>query len=84
MVERVRRTEGYRSMPILFNEDPHQDFDRPSNNFSEALSQYASWGSYEQGTGNYQDGFQSLPVNLDISSQRKRQFFRLLQEITGS
>ena len=32
----------------------------------------------------FEDGFQSLPVDWTISSKRKRAFFGLLKEITGS
>jgi hypothetical protein len=31
----------------------------------------------------FNDGYQSVPVNWSISSDRKRAFFRLLGEITG-
>ena len=33
MVRAARAVPGYRPMPILFNEDDHFDFDRPSNHF---------------------------------------------------
>jgi len=32
----------------------------------------------------FDEGYQSVPVNWGISSERKRQFFKLLAEITGS
>ena len=32
----------------------------------------------------FDDGYQSVPVNWGLSSERKRGFFRLLSEITGS
>lgn len=32
----------------------------------------------------FDDGYQSVPVNWSLSSQRKRGFFKLLAEITGS
>jgi hypothetical protein len=35
---------GYRPMPVLFNEDDHFDFDKPTNNFAAAVGEYASWG----------------------------------------
>src|SRR5947209_5633331 len=28
--------QGYRPMPILFNQDDHYDFDKPANNFTAA------------------------------------------------
>ena len=85
MVSETRQVRGYRSVPILFNEDDHFDFDRPRNNFIEAVSQYASWGLFDyrmKGEG-FDDGYQSVPVNWGISSERKRQFFSLLKEMTG-
>ncbi len=44
MVEQTRRMEGYRPVPILFNEDDHFNFDKPVNNFVAATASYASWG----------------------------------------
>ena len=32
----------------------------------------------------FDEGYQSVPVNWRISSERKRGFFNLLKEITGS
>ena len=82
----TRRVRGYRSVPILFNEDDHFDFDKPRNNFVEAVSQSASWGFFDyrmKGEG-FDDGYQSVPVNWGISSERKQQFFSLLREMTGA
>jgi hypothetical protein len=86
MVRQARKVEGYRPMPILFNEDDHFDFDEPQNNFATAVSEYASWGYFDfrmKGEG-FDEGYQSVPVNWGISSARKRGFFRLLSEITGA
>jgi len=72
-------------MPILFNEDDHFDFDKPQNNFTAAVSEYASWGYFDfrmAGEG-FDEGYQSVPVNWSLSSERKRGFFKLLSEITG-
>lgn len=85
MVRQSRRVDGYRPMPILFNEDDHFDFDKPHNNFRAAISEYASWGYFDyrmKGEG-FDDGYQSVPVNWGISSPRKKAFFQLLSEITG-
>ena len=85
MVQQTREVRGYRTMPILFNEDDHFDFDKPRNNFIAAVSQYASWGYFDfrmAGEG-FDDGYQSVPVNWGISSPRKRAFFMLLNEITS-
>ena len=86
MVRRTRAVPGYRPMPILFNEDDHYDFDKPENNLTAAVSQYASWGFFDfrrQREG-FAEGYQSVPVDWGISSERKRAFFRAVQEITGA
>ena len=85
MVEQTRSMESYRIMPILFNEDDHYDFDKPNNNFVAAVKSYASWGYFDfrrEGEG-FNEGFQSVPVDWKISSERKRGFFNKVKEITG-
>lgn len=86
MVGQTRGVSGYRAMPILFNEDDHFDFDKPRNNFTAAVREYASWGYFDfrmKGEG-FDDGYQSVPVNWGISSERKRGFFGLVKEMTGT
>jgi hypothetical protein len=85
MVEETRKLPGYRGQPILFNEDDHFDFDKPDNNMLAALRAYASWGyfDYRMAGESFNDGYQSVPVNWTISSQRKRGFFELLARVTG-
>jgi hypothetical protein len=85
MVRATRRVPGYTPKPILFNEDDHYDFDRPLNDFTAAIGEYASWGFFDyrrEGEG-FDEGFQSVPVNWGISSERKRGFFGLAAEIAG-
>ena len=85
MARQTRAVAGYRPMPILFNEDDHFDFEKPMNNMTAAVSEYASWGYFDfrmSGEG-FDDGYQSVPVNWGISSARKRGFFGLLKEMTG-
>jgi hypothetical protein len=86
MVVRTRKVPGYRPMPILFNEDDHYDFDKPDNNLAAAVSQYASWGFFDfrREREGFDEGYQSVPVNWGLSSQRKRAFFRAVAEITGA
>ncbi len=86
LVRRTRAVPGYTSKPILFNEDDHFDFDRPVNNFTAAVAERASWGYFDyrmKGEG-FEEGYQSVPVNWGLSSERKRGFFRLLATITDS
>ena len=80
MVEQTRKAEGYRTSPILFNEDDHFDFDKPANNMMKALGSYASWGYFDP----YADGYQTVPVNWGINTDRKRAFFSFVKEVTGS
>ena len=85
MVSETRKVEGYTSKPILFNEDDHFNFDQEQNNFVSALKGYASWGYFDfrmEGES-YENGYQSVPVDWGINSDRKKQFFGLLKEITG-
>jgi hypothetical protein len=85
MVQQTRKVDGYRPMPILFNEDDHFDFDKPENNFAAAVGEYASWGYFDfrmKGEG-FDEGYQSVPVNWKTGSGRKKGFFKLLSEITG-
>ncbi len=92
VVDRSRALATYTPKPILFNEDDHFDFDQPENNFTAALSRYASWGYFDPGEGaggqvafgNYRDGYQLVPTNWGINTARKRAFFAFLKEVTGS
>jgi hypothetical protein len=36
-----------------------------------------------KGETDYREGYQSVPVDWKIDSERKKGFFRLLKEITG-
>ena len=85
MIRETRAVPGYRPMPILFNEDDHFEFDQPSNNFVTAIGEYASWGyfDYRMKDEGFDEGYQSVPVNWGISSTRKRDFFKLVSEISG-
>jgi hypothetical protein len=86
MVRATRAVPGYRGQPVLFNEDDHFAFDRPDNNFLAAIAEGASWGLFDYrlpGEGP-ESGFQSVPVDWRINSPRKRAFFNLLAEMTGS
>lgn len=85
MVEQTRQKPAWRPMPILFNEDDHFDFDKPANNFVNAVRAGASWGYFDfrmKGEG-FVDGYQSVPVDWGINSERKKAFFAKLREITG-
>jgi len=85
MVEETRAVAGYSPKPIVFNEDDHFNFDQELNNFSAAISVYASWGyfDYRMKEEGFEEGYQSVPVDWGINSERKKGFFRLTKEITG-
>ena len=85
MVQLTKAVKGYRTMPIMFNEDDHFDFEAETNNFLSALSSYASWGYFDfrKDGEAFESGFQSVPVDWKISSKRKRAFFRKMKEVTG-
>jgi hypothetical protein len=84
MVRETRMVDGYRPMPILFNEDDHFDFEKPANNMLAAIGEFASWGYFDPGTSNYADGYQCPPVNWGINTARKKAFFALANDVTGA
>jgi hypothetical protein len=86
MVDSTRLVSGYTPKPILFNEDDHFGFGKEKNNFTSAVKSYASWGyfDYRMKDEPFEDGYQSVPVDWSINSERKKQFFTLLKEITGT
>jgi hypothetical protein len=86
MVEQTRAVPGYRPMPILFNEDDHENFDQPVNNFTASVAAHVSWGwfDYRRKGEALEEGYQSPPVQWGLTSGRKRAFFDKLAEITGS
>jgi hypothetical protein len=89
-VERTRSLAEYHGQPILFNEDDHFEFDAAWNNCVAALSRHTSWGYFDPGEGvsgasahgDYLNGYQLVPVNWGINTERKRQFFDLVDRIT--
>jgi len=51
-----------------------------------AIAAGAGWGffDYRMKDEGFDEGYQSVPVNWTISSERKRGFFELLSKITGA
>ena len=78
MVRKARAVEGYRPMPILFNEDDHFDFDKARNNMTASVVEYAGWGYFDP------EGFQTPPVRWDLDTPRKKAFFAKLKDVTGN
>lgn len=85
MVKDVRASSSYHGQPILFNEDDHFDFDKSDNHFIAAIREHAGWGyfDYRMKDEGFEQGYQSLPVDWGINSDRKRGFFNLVKQITG-
>jgi hypothetical protein len=83
MIAQTKKVPGYRTRPILFNEDDHFDFDKPLNNMLAAVRSYVSWGYFDPGKSDYVDGYQCPPVNWGVNTERKQAFFALLKRITG-
>jgi hypothetical protein len=91
MIRTVRQMSEYGGQPIVNNEDDrpwldaHQGWGHEGNNFVACVTNYVSWGYFDfrQQGEPFEEGFQSVPVNWRISSDRKRGFFGLLAEITG-
>jgi hypothetical protein len=85
MIKQTRAVPGYKPMPILFNEDDHENFDQPENNFAAAVCEHVSWGwfDYRRKGESSKEGYQSPPVNWGLSSERKRAFFKFCAEVSG-
>jgi hypothetical protein len=85
MIRKTRLVEGFIPKPIVFNEDDHFNFEADKNNFTVAIRNYASWGffDYRMKGEDFSSGYQSVPVDWGINSERKRGFFGMLKEITG-
>ena len=92
--EEVRNKAVYRPMPMVNNEDDipwrnqKQGWEETGNNFVASVKSYTGWGYFDfrlpDEDTDYNLGFQSIPVNWQISSERKQNFFQLLAKITGS
>ncbi len=90
----VRDKDVYRPMPLVNNEDDipwrneEQGWGEEGNNFVASVKSFTGWGYFDfrrpDEHHDYNLGFQSIPVNWQISSDRKWDFFNLLAEITGS
>jgi len=92
--EEVRKKAVYRPLPLVNNEDDipwrnqQQGWEEKGNNFVASVKSRTGWGYFDfrlpDEDADYNLGFQSIPVNWQISSERKQNFYNLLAEITGS
>ena len=85
LVNQTKDVNGYDGQPIIYNEDDNYRFENDWNNFTAATSVHASWGffDYRRSGEDFENGFQSIPADWEISSERKQAFFNLVEEITG-
>lgn len=83
-VRKIRVMCRGKPKPIIFNEDDNYNFEQLENNFVAAVSEHASWGyfDYRRKGEDFNEGFQSVPTDWTIKSERKRGFFQLLSRIT--
>lgn len=85
MVRRVKILPEYNAQPVVFNEDDHYGFGEEDYNMKAAVESFASWGFFDyrrQGEA-FEEGFQSVPVDWSVNSERKKAFFGKVKEITG-
>ncbi len=84
-IGRVKKAAQGRALPIVINEDDHFDFDQPDNNLTAAVKEGVSWGYFDYRTkgDDYAIGYQSVPVDWGVTTDRKRGFFKLLKDITS-
>lgn len=80
----LKQRRAYRGQPIVNNEDDHFDFEQDVNHLMLSVRAGVSWGYFDPGSSDYQDGYQCPPVNWGISTERKRAFFNKVKEITGA
>ena len=86
LIDRTRQVDGYSPMPVVINEDDHYEFEEENNNFTTAIENYVSWGFFDfrrDGEDDIREGYQSVPVDWGINSDRKKAFFNKVKEITG-
>lgn len=85
LIDKTRKVDGYSTMPVIVNEDDHFDFDKKRNNFIAAIEKYVSWGyfDYRKDGEDFSVGYQTVPVDWGINSDRKKAFFKKVKEITG-
>jgi alpha-acetolactate decarboxylase len=85
-VAKVRAVVGNRIMPIVINEDDNYAFESDTCNMNLSLKNYISWGYFDYRKRGFDNdpkqGFQTIPVDWGVNSERKKSFFNKLKEIT--
>jgi hypothetical protein len=91
LIQSTRALMGSAPKPILNNEDDrpwrdkHQGFGEAGNNMISCIENGVSWGYFDYREKNeaFPEGYQSVPVDWAIQSERKKAFFRLLKKVTA-
>jgi hypothetical protein len=85
-IRAIRAMPGGMDKPVVFNEDDHADFDKTDTDFLVASSEHASWGffDYRRKGESFNEGYQNVPTDWGIDSERKRGFFGLAGQVTGA
>jgi len=86
LIDSTRNVENFTPMPVVVNEDDHYGYDLENNNFNTAIQNYVSWGYFDfrrEGETDIKEGYQSVPVDWGVNSDRKKDFFNKVKEITG-
>ncbi len=84
-IHTIRMMLGNSAKPIVFNEDDHTDFESVDSHLPTVAAEHVSWGffDYRRKGEAFVEGYQSVPGDWRIDSDRKRGFFNLLSAITG-
>ncbi len=75
LINGVKKSSKYRGQPIVINEAGTK-----SSYLDYCISQGVGWGYYDQGKNNYQDGYQSPPINWGINTSSKKSFFNTVSK----
>jgi hypothetical protein len=89
LVEKIRATRALdpqRVIPVLINEDDHNDYSAPDGRLASCIAEHVSWGWFDwrRKGESFNEGYQCVPVNWSMSSDRKRGFHGRIAEITGA
>lgn len=87
LIDSTKKVEGFTDIPMVNNEDDHYNFDKEVNNLSVSIKNYVSWGYFDfrfKGETDFKEGYQSMPADWGINSERKKDFFNKIAEITGA
>jgi hypothetical protein len=77
LVDKIRATRNLdpaRTIPVLVNEDDHNDFEAPDGRLASCVAEHVSWGWFDWRRKDeaFDEGYQSVPVNWKISSEREQ------------